>query len=172
MDGLLRGVAPPAGTSRSARRLRRATRRACPRGSCLTVVVERHTAPAGRQRARPTAARSRIRCPRPKWARRRVSLWSLALVLGAVRRRCARTRPARRGPACPRDRAPSSGNNLGPFCFEVLSTFGDAGCCWRSTVGDAVCWRGGTASSTKGAKGAGMGGLARASLEVHRLPEP
>ncbi len=65
-----------------------------------------------------------------------------------------------------RYRAPSTrATNLGPYCFEVRNTFGDAGCCWRSTVGDAVCWRGGTASSTKGAKGAGMGGLARASLE-------
>ena len=65
-----------------------------------------------------------------------------------------------------RYRAPSTrATNLGPFCFEVLRTFGDAGCCCLNTVGDAVCWRGGTASSTKGAKGAGMGGLARASLE-------
>ena len=65
-----------------------------------------------------------------------------------------------------RPRAPSTrATNLGPFCFDVRNTFGDAGCCWRSTVGDAVCWRGGTASSTKGAKGAGMGGLAKASLE-------
>jgi len=51
----------------------------------------------------------------------------------------------------------------GPFVRLVRSIAGKLG--WRSTVGEAVCRRGGTASSTTGTKGAGMGGLPRASEE-------
>ena len=167
MDGLLRGVAPPAREDVAQRHDGFTERGAVlvPRGSRLAVVVERnHTAPA----AKSSGASNRSEAEFASASQ----VGSLVLSRGVsapglprrASRRCARTRPARRGPACLRRRAPGRRNFSDPTA-PTSAPLGDAGCCWRSTVGDAVCWRGGTASSTKGAKGAGMGGLARASLE-------
>ena len=148
----------------AARRLHRVRRRACPpwRAPGGRRATTRRSTRQLNLRARPRNARRTVaRVPWFHAARLAVvpRAWSSAPCVASMRPHQTRAT----GSGVPAGSAPRTAHHLA-LLFRGPQHVRRPGCCCAARSA-TPCRRGGTASGRRGAKGAGMGGLARASLE-------